>query len=297
MTKGSVYSEDKLRVDIQKLTELYQDEGYAFANVLRTLNIVPGENKVDVVFSFEKGKVVNFGRVSISGNLKTRDKVIRRELSFEEGTKFSGSKLRTSRENVTRLGFFEPGSVIFNTVSRPGVDDIIDVEISVKERNTGQISLGAGYSTATGGFLQGSVSQNNFLGKGQNLTLSLSLSKVNKTYNLGFTDPYFMDTLWTAGGDLYSQNNNASTSLAYKRRGFDFRIGYPIFTYTRLFGTYKYEDTSINDVNDPTIDVSLENGLASIVRASIIHDKRNNSFEPSKGFYFSGSTEFSGLAV
>ena len=295
MNTGSTYSEDKLRIDIQKLTELYQDEGYAFANVLRTLNIVPGENKVDVVFSFEKGKIVNFGRVSISGNMKTRDKVIRRELTFEEGTKFSGSKLRTSRENVTRLGFFEPGSVIFNTVSRPGEDDVIDIEVSVKERNTGQISLGAGYSTATGGFLQGSVSQNNFLGKGQNLTLSLSLSSVNKTYNLGFTDPYFLDTLWTAGGDLYSQNNNASTSLAYKRRGFDLRIGYPIFTYTRLFGTYKYEDTSINDVNDPTIDISLENGLASIIRASIIHDKRNNSFEPSKGFYFSGSTEFSGL--
>ena len=77
MNTGSTYSEDKLRIDIQKLTELYQDEGYAFANVLRTLNIVPGENKVDVVFSFEKGKIVNFGRVSISGNMKTRDKVIR----------------------------------------------------------------------------------------------------------------------------------------------------------------------------------------------------------------------------
>ena len=84
---------------------------------------------------------------------------------------FLGSKLRTSRENVTRLGFFEPGSVIFNTVSRPGEDDVIDIEVSVKERNTGQISLGAGYSTATGGFLQGSVSQNNFLGKGQNHNL------------------------------------------------------------------------------------------------------------------------------
>ncbi|MAW06888.1 MAG: outer membrane protein assembly factor BamA [Halobacteriovoraceae bacterium] len=290
-----VYSEEALRINIKKLTELYQDEGYAFANVLRTLNIVPGENKVDLEFSFEKGNLAKFGRINITGNYKTRDKVIRRELTIEEGQKFSGTKLRVSQENVNRLGFFEPGSVIFNTKTRPGNEDIIDIDINVKERNTGQISLGAGYSTATGAFMQASIAQNNFLGKGQNLTLSLNISDVNKTYNLGFTEPYLNDTLWTAGGDFYSQNNTASTSLSYKREGFNFRVGYPIFDYTRLFGTYKYEDTEINTVNDPTIDSSLENGVASIVRVSMIRDIRNNTFEPSSGYYLSGSSEYSGL--
>jgi len=228
LKEGDIYSEEKLRVDIKNLTEAYQDKGYAFANVLRTLEIVPGENKIDLAFSFEKGKLAHFGHINIKGNHKTRDKVIRRELKIKEGGTFSGTDLRISRENVNRLGFFEPGSVVFNTVSRPGRDDIIDIEITVKERNTGQISLGAGYSTATGAFLQASVAQNNFLGKGQNLSLSLSLSKVNKTYNLGFTEPYLYDTKWTAGGDVYSQNNNASSSLSYKRQGFDLRLGYPI---------------------------------------------------------------------
>ena len=217
--------------------------------------------------------MAKIGRINITGNYKTRDKVIRRELKIEEGEKFSGTNLRLSQENVNRLGFFEPGSVVFNTKSRPGKDEIIDIDISVKERNTGQISLGAGYSTATGAFMQASVAQNNFLGKGQNLTLSLNISDVNKTYNLGFTEPYLNDSLWTAGGDVYSQNNTASRSLAYKRQGFNFRVGYPIFDYTRLFATYKYEDTLINEVNDPTIDESLENGVASIFRVSSIRDK------------------------
>ncbi len=295
LREGDIYSEEKLRIDIKNLTEAYQDKGYAFANVLRTLDVVPGENKIDLTFSFEKGKLAHFGHINIKGNHKTRDKVIRRELKILEGGVFSGTDLRVSRENVNRLGFFEPGSVVFNTVSRPGRDDIIDIEITVKERNTGQISLGAGYSTATGAFLQASVAQNNFLGKGQNLSLSLSLSKVNKTYNLGFTEPYLYDTKWTAGGDIYSQNNNASASLSYKRQGFDLRLGYPIFDYTRLFGTYKFEDTTINSVNDPTIDENLENGLASMVRVSTIRDLRNNTFEPSSGYYLSLSSEYAGL--
>ena len=296
LKEGDLYSEEQLRLDIKKLTEIYQDEGYAFANVLRTLNIIPGENKINLEFSFEKGKLAHFGRINILGNYKTRDKVIRRELTIKEGGRFSGSELRRSRENVVRLGFFEPQSVIFNTVSRVGQDDVIDIDISIKERNTGQISLGAGYSTATGAFMQASIAQNNFLGRGQNLTLSLSLSSTNKTYNLGFTEPYLYDSKWTAGGDIYSQNNTASSSLSYKRQGFDLRLGYPIFDYTRIFGTYKFEDTQINSVNDPTIDEDLENGVASIIRFSLVRDLRNNKFEPSSGYYTSVSSEYAGLA-
>src|SRR5690606_22317370 len=93
---GDVYSEEKLRLDIQKLTEMYQDKGYAFANVLRTLQIVPGENKVDIIYSFEKGNIAYFGKIIVKGNTKTRDKVIRRELRIHEGMMYSGSLLRKS---------------------------------------------------------------------------------------------------------------------------------------------------------------------------------------------------------
>jgi outer membrane protein insertion porin family len=292
---GSIYSEEELRLDIQALTELYQDQGYAFANVLRTLSVVPGENMVDIEFSFEKGKIASFGRINISGNSKTRDKVIRRELRIREGERFSGSALRRSRENVERLGFFEPGSVVFNTVSPRGRDDVLDVDISVRERNTGQISLGAGYSTATGGFIQASIAQNNFRGLGQNLAFSLSMASNDQRFNLGFTEPYLLDTKWSAGGDIFRTKNEQSLSFSYLKQGFDLRVGYPIFDYTRLFLTYKLENTKLDNVRDPTIDEDVENGLASSLRLTLVNDKRNNIFEPSGGHYVSVSAEYAGI--
>ncbi len=295
LKKEEIYSEDNLRLDIQQLTEMYQDKGYAFANVLRTLDIVPGENKVDIHFSFEKGKIAYFGNISVKGNSKTRDKVVRRELKIREGQMYSGSGLRLSKENVNRLGFFEPNSVIFNTVSPKGKDDVLDVEITVKERNTGQITLGAGYSTASRGFLQGSISQNNFRGMGQTLTASMSLSAVQKSYNLGFTEPYFLDTKWTAGGDIYRTQSQFSSSLFYDKYGADARVGHPIAEYTRAFITYKIENTNISNVRNPTINPLNENGVASSIQTSVVRDRRNNIFEPTAGSYNNLSLQYTGL--
>jgi outer membrane protein insertion porin family len=289
------YSEEVLRQDIQKLTEMYQDKGYAFANVLRRLQIVPGENKVDIHYSFEKGKIAYFGKVIVKGNTKTRDKVIRRELRIHEGMKYSGSLLRKSKENVNRLGFFEPGSVIFNTVSVKGKDNILNVEISIKERQTGQISLGAGYSTATKGFFQASIAQNNFRGLGQNLNLNISVSENQKTYNFGFTEPYFMDSKWTAGWDIYQSQNGLISSFSSEKKGADIRVGYPIFEYTRLFMTLRHEETKINDVKNPSVDLDLENGTAATLKTTLRYDRRNNIFEPTDGHYASASLEYAGL--
>lgn len=295
MKSGEIYNEENLRQDIQTLTEMYQDKGYAFANVLRTLEIVPGENKVDVIFSFEKGVIAYFGKIIMKGNTKTRDKVIRRELKVHEGEMYSGSKLRMSKDNVNRLGFFQPESVIFNTITRKGTDNILDLEISIKERPTGQISLGAGYSTATKGFVQASVAQNNFRGLGQNINLNLSYSDRQQIYNVGFTEPYLFDTKWTAGADYYQTVSYFIRSFAYRKHGGDVRVGHPIYEYTRLFMTYRYEDNKVKDVINAGIDPAVENGSASSLQASIIRDKRNNIFEPSNGYYASTSLEYTGL--
>lgn len=295
LVTDEVYSEEVLRKDIQSLTEMYQDKGYAFANVLRRLQIVPGENRVDINYSFEKGKIAYFGKIIIKGNTKTRDKVIRRELRIHEGMKYSGSLLRRSKENVNRLGFFEQGSVIFNTVSPRGKDDVLNVEISIKERQTGQISLGAGYSTATQGFFQASIAQNNFRGLGQNLNLNVSVSQLQNTYNIGFTEPYFMDSLWTAGADLYQTENGLLTSFQSKKVGGDIRVGYPIFEYARVFLTLRHEITEIQNVINPSVDVDLENGTSASVRATIRYDKRDNIFEPRKGLFGSLAFENAGF--
>ena len=295
LKSDDIYNEENLRLDIQTLTEMYQDKGYAFANVLRTLEVVPGENKVDVIFSFEKGVIAYFGKITMKGNTKTRDKVIRRELRIQEGEMYSGSQLRISKDNVNRLGFFQPESVVFNTITRRGTDNVLDVEISIKERPTGQISLGAGYSTATKGFVQASVAQNNFRGLGQNINLNLSYSDRQQIYNLGFTEPYLFDTKWTAGADYYQTVSYFIRSFSYKKHGGDVRVGHPIFEYTRLFLTYRYEDNQVNDVINEGIDPKVENGSSSSLQASIIRDKRNNMFEPTNGYYTSASLEYTGL--
>ena len=293
--KGETYNEQALRKNIMDLTEKYQDEGFAFANVSRNLRLVPGENKVNIDFVFEKGKVASFGKILIKGNARTRDKVIRRELRIKEGGKFSGSDLRKSRENVNRLGYFEKESVVFNTVAVEGRNDLLNVEISVKERNTGQLSVGAGYSSAQGGFFQGSISQNNFRGLGQNLNFSLSVAKNKTDFNLSFTEPYLFDSKWTAGGDLFHSENKMSDSYSYKKKGFGARVGYPIFDYTRVFMNYRLEGTEIIDVNDSSLNTQLENGWASSLRGSLVRDKRNNSFEPTDGYYLKLSSEWAGL--
>lgn len=295
LKENETYSEESLRKDIQLLTEMYQDEGYAFANVIRNLNVVPGENKVDVEFSFEKGKIAYFGRIKIKGNPKSRDKVIRREITIKEGQKFNGTDLRQSKENVQRLGFYEPDSIVFNTVSPKDKEDVLDVEVSVKEKNTGQISLGAGYSTATGGFFQASITQSNFRGKGQNLSFSLNIAKSSNTFSVDFTEPYFLDTKWSLGGGVFVSENDTSSSYSEKRKGGNIRVGYPIFTFTNLYMTYKLEDTQIKSVDDPSIVISEENGIASSVQTSIVHDKRDDRSDPRKGYFLSYSTEYTGV--
>ncbi len=294
---GETYSEELLRKDIQNLTEMYQDLGYAFVNVLRTLTPVKedGKNKVDINFSFEKGKIAYFGNINVRGNTKTRDKVVRRELRIEEGMKFSGSKLRISKENVNRLGFFEPGSVVFNTVSRKNRDNILDVNISVKERQTGQISIGAGYSTGTRGFLQASVRQNNFRGLGQNLNFNLSFSDVEQNYSLGLTEPYFNDTLFTVGGLVYRNRSTLIQDYTFVKEGGELRVGYPIFEYTRLFVTYGLEETDVKNAPNPSIVEEDENGIASGIEVSLVTDKRNNAFEPTNGYFTRASIEYVGL--
>lgn len=295
LKENETYSEESLRKDIQLLTEMYQDEGYAFANVIRNLNVVPGENKVDVEFSFEKGKIAYFGKINIKGNSRSRDKVVRREITIKEGQKFNGTALRQSRENVQRLGFYEPDSIVFNTVSPKDKEDVLDIDVSVKEKNTGQISLGAGYSTATGGFFQASITQSNFRGLGQSLSFSLNLAKTQNTFSIDFTEPYLFDSRWSLGGGVFVSNNDTSSSYSERKKGANVRIGYPIMTFTNLYLEYKIEDTKIKAVEDPTIDIELENGLASTVRSTIVHDRRDDRSDPRKGFFLSYSTEYTGV--
>jgi outer membrane protein insertion porin family len=231
----------------------------------------------------------------VTGNTKTRDKVVRRELRIREGELYNETRKRKSEENVKRLGYFS--DVIFNTSTPPDSPTTLNLDIQVKERSTGTIQVGAGYSTNGGFLFQGQISQTNLFGKGQSLAFSVNVNGLGSTYNLGFTEPYFNDTEWSTGGDLY-QTSRILTQYQEKKKGFDLRVGHPIAEYLAGYFTYKLEETEIflNPFADPTIfDPALASGITSSVAASMVYDKRNDRWAPTDGIYASASIEQAGL--
>lgn len=299
LKQSDVFSISKRNNDIQKLTEKYQDLGYAFVNVIPKMNIHDDTKLVDIDYDFEKGNLVYFGEINIIGNTKTYDKVIRRELKIHEGELYSGTKLRQSRENVERLGFFTPGEVVFNTVSPKGRNDLLNVDISVKERSTGTITLGAGYGSIQKFFFTATISEINLGGTGDSLSLSgqWSADTVNRSINLGFTNPYAFDSRWSLGGDIYYVNLFIPNLYVTQKTGFDVRAGYPLMEFVNGFITYKFEGLQTLDIVDPALPPSFygpDSGVLSSVIWSAVRDKRNNRFETTEGNYQSASVETAG---
>ncbi|MBC7386458.1 MAG: outer membrane protein assembly factor BamA [Cryobacterium sp.] len=304
MLAGQNFSISKRNTDIQKLQEKYQDLGYAFVNVIPNMQIKDDTKTVDIDYHFEKGSLAYFGEINVVGNSKTHDKVVRRELKIKEGELYNGTRFRQSKENVERLGFFQPNEVLFNTSTPKDRTDIVNVEIQVKERPTGTITLGAGYGSAKGLFFQTQVSESNFMGKGQTISLSTNITKENndKSVNIGFTDPYIFDTNWSGGADLYYTTFFIPEKYTTRKVGGDLRFGYPVAEYTNAYLTYKREKLRIETIDIPNpdaldyVDIAQDTGVLSSVVWSLIRDKRNNRFETSGGSYQSVSLETAGVA-
>ncbi len=306
LLEGQLFTVTARNADIQRLSEKYQDLGYAFVNVIPQMDFNDESKTVAIDYSFEKGSLVHINEIRIVGNTKTYDKVIRRELRIHEGELFSGSKLRISKERVERLGFFAPGEVLFNQVPVKGAEDKIDIEIVIKERSTGSITLGAGFSSVQGFFFQGKIQEINLLGRGQNLGFETQWGKddIVRSFSLDFMDPYAFDTNWSAGFSLFMTNSPIPDRYLVRRSGFNLRMGYPLSDYVQGFFTYKFEHLRIltnyaraATAAAPAIvaDDSLDKGNLSSVVLSVVRDKRNNRFETTDGNYQNLSVEFAGL--
>ena len=304
LLEGKDFSVSARNADIQRLTEKYQDLGYAFTNVVPKMDINDESKLVNIEYSFEKGNLVHFGEIKIIGNTKTYDKVIRREFRIYEGELFSGSQLRISKERVERLGFFAPGEVQFNQVPRRGRDDLVDIDVQVKERSTGSVTLGAGYSSVQGFFFQGKVQEINLFGRGQNLSFDTQWGKDNasRSVSVSFSDPYAWDTNWSAGVDLFMANSSIIDRYLLRRSGFNLKTGHPLTDDIQAYFTYKFEvlevlQTYADSLRNPKIvvDSSLDKGILSSIVLSVVRDKRNNRFETTGGNYQNASIEFAGL--
>lgn len=292
--EGDLFSRDRLRQDILALTDLYGDKGYAFANIVPLTQFDMEKQRISIIFDIRKGDLVYLERINIVGNIKTRDKVIRRELKIAEGELYSGTKLRKSRQKVNVLGFFE--EVNFSTERGSGPDKM-NVTIDVKERSTGTLSIGAGYSSIDNFIMMGSVSQGNLFGRGQKLQLSAEFGDRRKTYNLGFTEPRLFDTEISTGFDLFNLDKKY-TDFSKKSNGGDIRIGFPFkFEDTRSYFTYRYEESEIYDISATAgtyITGQAGKSIVSSLTASIVRDTRDNYMAPMSGSNNTASAELAG---
>jgi outer membrane protein insertion porin family len=284
-----------LQEDLKALQAKYGDLGYAYANPIPRTRIREADKEVDITFEIDKGNKVYIGKITSVGNTKTRDKVVRRELRINEGELYNETRKRESIENVKRLGYFE--EVNFNTKTPKGRNDLMDIDIVVKERNTGTIQIGAGYSNFNGFVFNGQVNQTNFLGKGQKLGVSIDLSKRQSLYKFSFTEPYFYDTEWSTGIDLY-RSSRELTEYRETKTGAAVRVGHPLAPYLDGFIRYKLDETELKltDEGDPDLfPVNTANGTTSSVTFTLEYDKRDDRFAPSKGIFSSVSLEYAGV--
>lgn len=299
MKSGDVFSRGALRQEIFSLTDVYADKGYAFANV-NPLTMMNSEKKtIDITFDFEKGEKVYIDRINIAGNAKTRDKVIRREIRLAEGELYSGTGLKKSKQNLMNLGFFEEATI---ATSKGKSDNKLNLDVNVKEKPTGTFSIGGGYSSLDGFVAQGSIQQSNLLGYGLKANVSASLGGKSSTYNVGVTDPHFLDTNWSLGADVY-RTEREYVDYTKRATGTDLKAGYQISDTLSTFLMYKLEETKILKESFALLETrrlypdmaTTNDSTTSSVTASVSRNTTDYRIDPSSGMTNSLSVEFAGL--
>lgn len=294
LQEGEVFNRSLLRDSVLALNDLYADAGYAYANVAPLTNPDLEQQRLNVTFQIEQGIQVHIDRIRISGNEKTRDKVIRRELTLSEGDLYNASALKESRRRINNLGFFEDVKVVN---AKGPAEERMNVDVEVKEKPTGTFSLGFGYSSVDKFVGQGSVTQENFLGFGWRMNLSGSFGSRSTLYQVGLTDPYFLDTRVSLGFDLYNTEREWS-DFSKKSTGGDIKVGYPLSSKIRLNGIYRYEEKEIFDV-DPTASLTIRSqegkSTLSSVSSSVVRDTTDYRLDPTTGTLSTLSAEFAGL--
>jgi outer membrane protein insertion porin family len=299
---GDVFNRTQVAQDVQNIADLYKDKGYAYVNSTPETRVDDKARIVDLTFDIQKGPLVNFERINIRGNTKTRDKVIRREMRIYEGEQYSQTLLDRSKRRVNSLGYFDKVEL---TTKRGSADDTMDVNVEVGERQTGAFQIGAGFSSVEQFIFQAQISQNNLLGRGQSATLQAQVSGLRQLYMLQFEDMYFLDTNWTFGFNLFNQQRYY-LGFTRKATGGSLTWGYMLSDNIRMFLTYTLQDVGIatggrsnlftGGYRSPLPAGSLANllhsGIISSWRVSFAHDTRDDRMFPHSGWYNTVSAEF-----
>ena len=299
---GDVFSREKLNESNKAISDRLGKEGYAFSNVNAAPEIDKEKRQVAFTIFVDPGKRVYVRRINVTGNTRTRDEVIRRELRQMEGGWYDGERVTASKQRLDRLGYFSETTI--ETPAVPGTADQLDVNLTVKEKPTGNLMLGAGFSSTEGIVLSGSISQNNFLGSGNNVTIALNTGKINQVASFSYTNPYFTVDGISQGFDIYHRNvdttsTSATTVTPYKSssNGAAVRFGFPIGEKQSLSFGMGVDQTSISTFDNSSTSIKqfvADNGETNLtipLTANWISDGKDSYLFPTTGWYQKAALE------
>ena len=294
---GDWYNTDKIDKTIKNINEKTSELGYAFVDVIPRISKLKNTSKLNIIFKVDQGSKIYVDRINIKGNVKTEDKVIRREIELVEGDPFNSLKLRQSERNVRSTGLFE--NVEFKIDELSGTNkSTVDVEVT--ERSTGEFSVGAGFSSLDGALGNIGIKESNVFGQAKELALDLGLSTRRSSIDLKYTDPYFLDSDVAAGMDIFNIRRNNKTYSGYKHNiiGFKLRAGYELFDDFRHISSYTLKRDKIHDIDNATsLFIREQQGKRtnSIIGQAFQYDKLNDRLNPTDGYRIRFDLDYYGL--
>ncbi|MCE3233194.1 MAG: yaeT [Rickettsiaceae bacterium] len=295
--KDKTFDSSQIDKTVDAMTTKLNDTGYAFVEISPKFAKNEESKTIGIIYQIAEGPKVYIDRINITGNVRTLDKVIRREFRLAEGDPFNSAKIKRSQQRIQNLGFFDKVDI---DSEKTDVADKANLKVSVAEKSTGELSFGAGYSTHDGALGNISLSEKNLLGRGQDLRIGLQRSQAGLTIDLGFTEPYFMDKDLSAGFDAWSIKSNRMDNAASSTdsKGFSPRASYSITE--NLRHTLRYiivEDNVTNIRDDASALVKSQAGstIGSIIGQTFVYDKRDSRFSPKSGYYLSLDQRLAGL--
>ena len=291
------YDADEVEDTIQALTDAVGNLGYAFVDIRPRIKRNREDRLIDVSYEIEEGPRVYVQRINIVGNVRTLDKVVRREFRLVEGDAFNAAKIRRSRQQIRNLGLFE--TVEVNTEQGNQPDQSV-LTVAVTEKSTGELSFGAGVSTLDGILGDISIRERNLLGRGQDLRLGLTFSTRRQEIDLSFTEPYFLDRDIAAGFDMFRKSVDLQdeSSFVQDTLGSTLRADYTVVEDLRHGLQYTLRQDKISDVDDDASRLIKEQegtSITSSIGHNLTYDKRDSRIKPTEGYRVQFSQEAAGF--
>lgn len=297
MSQGDWYNSDLVETSIQRINNAAHQAGFAFADARPRVRRNQEERTVDITFEVIEGPRIYIERIDISGNVRTQDAVIRRQFRVAEGDALNQAQLNRARQRIRDLGYFERVEISRAPGSAP---DRVLVQTEVEEKATGELTIGGGYSTDFGVLGNVGLRERNLLGTGIDGRAAILIAQRRSQFDIGVTDPAFLDRNLLAGIDLYylTLNNQQIASYDEKRAGFNLRMGYEFNDRMRQSLYYTLSERDIYNVaSNASIYIIDQQGktLLSQVGQTLIYDRRDSRLEPKDGFIARLGTDFAGL--